>query len=465
MARGKAKGKDAASMSGKCTMGAGGVTMLLGLIATIMAGVSIKLTFNTEKLNKCRDKVYPSGCSRRALSEVSAGAHTNSINSKWSAEFLSAVGVKAPENRKLFAWDVGFNTNAVSSGAGCGGLYGNDICAVKTDGDMSSKAKNSVTCKDTKTCSGSYNTCKSPGLPAGDNCYGTVRAKDDRDHNGYDKTCCAGVCGTSNDLKEADCSAKDGAYTEICQCKVSKLSDDGDGMCDTATTSTFQETEHKTTAGVKIGVTKCKWTSGSSASAGGDCTFTKDDLCQGMDNPTVTQAIGNISMMGVIAGLVATAGVIPAIVGAVAKLKGNEQLETMCGMIGAFTTLCCGFLISGAISAYLMFVGGFLSALCTTAEGNIAEYSSVTSECNTECRDALISTVDSYCGLGRGLSSTSIVCFLACFCGLITAIYSCIGFCNRKKQQQQIVIIQQGGPPVANAQVVPVEGDAKPPEV
>ena len=78
-------------MSGKCTMGAGGVTMLLGLIATIMAGVSIKLTFNTEKLNKCRDSVYPSGCARRALSEVSAGAHTNSINSKWSAEFLSAV--------------------------------------------------------------------------------------------------------------------------------------------------------------------------------------------------------------------------------------------------------------------------------------------------------------------------------------------------------------------------------------
>ena len=34
-----------------------------------------------------------------------------------------------------------------------------------------------------------------------------------------------------------------------------------------------------------------------------------------------------------------------------------------------------------------------------------------------------------------------------------------------EKQQQQIVIIQQGGPPVANAQVVPVEGDAKPPEV
>lgn len=459
MARGKAKGKDASSMSGKCTMGAGGVTVLMGLIGVIMAAASIKLTYDTDKINKCKDKVV-SSCSRRSLSDVS-------VNSEWTDDFFSAIGV--PEYRKLFgSLDSSSASVAAAVGmwGGCGSV--DELCSVNTDGKKENKAKNSIDCK--ATCQSSdYNTCTANAMDD-EACYGVVRAKDARSDS--DKSCCAGICGNyQNTLKKAHCSAESGVYTETCYCEMKAPSTLGDGACDTASKDTFQETERKDATGKKVGTTKCKWTSGSSMLESGNCGFTQEQLCGGMEDATVTQVIGSISQYAIIAGLIAAAGVIPAIIGAVAKLKGNEQLETMCGMVGAFSTLCCGFVVAGGISAYLFVIGGFLGVMCTQWKGTMEQYSEVSASCNEECHSALTSVMDSFCNLGSGISSTSTVCLLASMCGLITAIYSCIGFCNRRKQQTQVVIIQQGGAaPVAQAQVVqaqvvPVGGVEKPPEV
>ena len=462
MARGKAKGKDASSMSGKCTLGAGGVTVLVGLIGVIMAAASIKLTYDTDKINKCKDKVV-SSCSRRSLSDVS-------VNSEWTDDFFSAIGV--PEYRKLFgSLDSSSASVAAAVGmwGGCGSV--DELCSVNTDGKKENKAKNSIDCK--ATCQSSdYNTCTANAMDD-EACYGVVRAKDARSDS--DKSCCAGICGNyQNTLKKAHCSAESGVYTETCYCEMKALSTLGDGACDTASKDTFQETERKDATGKKVGTTKCKWTSESSVMGSGNCGFTQEQLCGGMEDATTTQVIGAISQYAIIAGLIAAAGVLPAIIGAAAKLKGNEQLETMCGMIGAFSTLCCGFVVAGGISAYLFVVGGFLGAMCTQWKDTMSEYSEVSAACNDECHSALLSVVDSFCNLGSGISGTSMVCLLASMCGLITAIYSCIGFCNRRKQQAQVVIIQQGGAaPVAQApvaqvvpaQVVPVGGDEKPPEV
>ena len=139
MARGKAKGKDASSMSGKCTLGAGGVTVLMGLIGVIMAAASIKLTYDTDKINKCKDKVV-SSCSRRSLSDVS-------VNSDWTDDFFSAIGV--PEDRRLYGSLDSSSASvdkAVGSSGGCG--YSDEsVCSVNTDGKKENNAKNSIDCK------------------------------------------------------------------------------------------------------------------------------------------------------------------------------------------------------------------------------------------------------------------------------------------------------------------------------
>lgn len=207
-----------------------------------------------------------------------------------------------------------------------------------------------------------------------------------------------------------------------------------------------------------MGTTHCKWSEDSTLAASGwggaTCGLSKDKVCKREQDAEVVQAIGSIRQIAIVAGLMAALGVVPAIVGAVAKLKGNEQLETMCGMIAAFSTLCCGFVVAAGISAYLFVGGAVITAFCDNAKAEVDKYSNDETMCTKTCKEALDGEMEAFCSLGSGLSSTSIVCILSSLCGLLTAIYACMGFCNRRKQVQQTVIIQQQVVPAAQATVV-----------
>lgn len=452
MARGKAKGKDAASMAGKCTLGTASVTMLIGLIAIIMAATTIVLSNNDEKLKKCSEdkKAFPNGCGRRALS--TAGSSQTTHMDKWNGEFLAAMGMS---RRDLSSASV----SVALMFSGCSG----DICSIKTDGDEKNVAQNSVNCAKGDSCTTSLNKYQTCGDAKEDtDCFEKV-SKTAVGRESNDKDCCATACGSFNTLVEAECSAKAGVFTEKCTCKMIMSPDKDKNVCEETKHEYYKTKEYKDKSGKKVGETMCKWSkdstyAGSSGlwgtSSGPTCGFTKERVCEPKADENVVNAIASIRQLAIVAGLMATFGVLPAIIGAVAKLKGNEQLETMCGMISAFSTLCCGFVVAAGISAYLFVGGALISAFCTSAKEEFDKYKDDETICTETCKAALEGEMDVFCKLGSGLSSTSIVCILASLCGLLTAIYACMGFCNRRKQVQQTVIVQQQVVPAAQATVV-----------
>ena len=119
-------------------------------------------------------------------------------------------------------------------------------------------------------------------------------------------------------------------------------------------------------------------------------------------------------------------GLSPAIFSAVSKLKftdanGNSPGENICGALSVFSTLCCGVIAAGAITAMLFLAGAFLSLACDQSKEYDVAGNDYSLSCTDSCKALRDEQVKVVCDAGGVLGTTStllgtfVICF-ALFC-------------------------------------------------
>tara|TARA_B100000780_G_scaffold181269_1_gene127159 strand:+ start:289 stop:702 length:414 start_codon:yes stop_codon:yes gene_type:complete len=118
-------------------------------------------------------------------------------------------------------------------------------------------------------------------------------------------------------------------------------------------------------------------------------------------------------------------GLSPAIFSAVSKLKftdanGNSPGENICGCLSVFSTLCCGVIAAGAITAMLFIFGAILSLACGQEKQYDVAGNDYSATCTDSCKALLDNQLKVVCDAGGVLSTTStllgtlVICFI-CF--------------------------------------------------
>ena len=474
MARGEAKGKDGASVAAKGTLICGGLTLFLGFLGFVLAMSGINLTWEEAVLTKCgNDKdAFPDDCASMPSSSSASDSTTRRLsrNGGTSDRFLQIMESAAPR-RSLSSLFVGTKI--------CDDVCGTseDVCKVdhkdETNAELLIDTTVTCTCVSNAQCmvssaqkplltTGEFDVeCSALATGVGDSeCYGTAKTTGTATISFLTKRCCQDVCGIGNTLVHAKCSAESNTAMEECTCKISEYHsfDSHKEFCH----DTFEEGTKVSQSVDREGYTGTVKCSVFQEKTWLNCGNQQSEMCGGpgsfRSSPDVQNGIGDLRLMGVAAGLMAMVGTTPPVIAAIAKLKGKESLETMCTMIGTCTTICFGFLGTAILSALLFTLGGFFQVTCVSLEES--GLSDEIPDCNENCKLAFESLVETWCGMGQGLTNTSLVSGAASFFGLLTAIYSCISSCKKKKQAQVIVVqqapstVQTAVVPVAQAQII-----------
>jgi hypothetical protein len=293
----------------------------------------------------------------------------------------------------------------------------------KTQKQQSGRRLSGQQCKDASgTCpSGYYMSVSDKELECrGDPC----------DFSGYDQyTCC--TYGTDPNVPKELCKdAKDTCPTGYYMSESDKEQECSGDPCDFSGYDQY---------------TCC--TSGTDPSMA-NCGQNQADMCDAMDSSStdVKAVIGMVANVSMASAGLAILGVLPSLVGAIAKIKGNEQLENICGGMAILTTFCCGFLLSVALAAGVFMLGGAIGVACDEWTTTLDEHEPTGAGCNKNCYEAIEAVVAGFCNVGSGMSTSAIMCFVTSTFGLLTAVYTCIGFCQKKKQVQPaggtVVVVQ-----------------------
>jgi len=208
------------------------------------------------------------------------------------------------------------------------------------------------------------------------------------------------------------------------------------------------------------------------------CGLDKTTTCAGESGIYTTaqtdQLVGILRGVAAAGGALAIVGVLPATVGGISKMMGNENCANILGGISMCTTILLGFLGTGIVTIYLGFLGALVGVYCDEAEKAFAANAeAIGAACDEACQAAMLHIKDEFCGFGKGLGATSAFLFICVILGFISMIMTCIGFCQHKtpppQQQPQIQVVVAN--PAANAAPVqgvvqaPVQGAVQPIQV
>jgi hypothetical protein len=468
MARGQAKGKDGASIAAKGTLVCGSITLFMGFLGMVMALSSIRLKYDDAALRQCGNdpdafatvcKEMPNRANtsiyRRRL-DANAGTHDGLVQAMESLRAtVEGTATAAQQQRRKLNWFS--KEGSVTCDKMCDpydSFFGQgevaNVCSV--DHKLSNSGRDETvvcTCIPDVNCSSANGQSSTAFSELKASC-GTAPVNNDGcfgpklPSNGFTKACCEGVCGGMNDLVHAKCYADaDDDLIEECTCKMRIGNHVGDYCPDVGGIKTTLDA-NRGGYGYSSKImcthqTEKKWA---------NCGLLQEEMCAkpwaDRDSAEEKSGMRQLRNAGMGAGFMAIFGTLPPIIAAIAKMKGKESLETTCTMVGAFSSICCGFCGTAALSAWLFLLGALFSMGCNSMEELLEQDGIVGDECNENCKTALDSLVGTWCDLGRGLSTTSTMCALAAFFGLMTAIYSCISHCKRRKQvQPQVIIMQQ----------------------
>jgi hypothetical protein len=173
--------------------------------------------------------------------------------------------------------------------------------------------------------------------------------------------------------------------------------------------------------------------------------------------------------MAAVGGVLAIVGVLPATVGGISKMMGNENCANILGGISMCTTILLGFLGTGIVTIYLGFLGALVGVYCDEAEKAFAANAeAIGAACDEACQAAMLHIKDEFCGFGKGLGATSAFLFICVILGFISMIMTCIGFCQHKTppppQEQQVQVVMANAVPTQGA-VQPIQVQAQPIQV
>ena len=152
------------------------------------------------------------------------------------------------------------------------------------------------------------------------------------------------------------------------------------------------------------------------------CGLDKTATCAGesiiFTTAQTEELLGALRGMAAVGGILAIVGVLPATVGGISKMQGNENCANILGGISMCTTILLGFLGTGIVTIYLGFLGAVVGVYCTEAEKTFAANAeAIGAACNEACQAAMLHIKDEFCGLGKGLSATSAFLFICVILG------------------------------------------------
>ena len=153
--------------------------------------------------------------------------------------------------------------------------------------------------------------------------------------------------------------------------------------------------------------------------------------------------LGLLRGFAVFGGIFAIIGVLPAVIGGAAKMKGRDDISYCLGCLSLWSTFICGFAGTGVVTAQLLILGAIISTYCSEVEAVLKEYdSALDATCDITCKAALVHQKDAFCMVGDGMTTTSLFLFVTICLAFTTLVMTCIGFCSKKdempaQQQQQ----------------------------
>jgi hypothetical protein len=187
------------------------------------------------------------------------------------------------------------------------------------------------------------------------------------------------------------------------------------------------------------------------------CGIDKESACDGTDTTgsSINQYLKQFQEFVNYGCLACIVGVLPALAGAVGKMKDQQCLGNTCGVLSLFSTTILSLGAAGGIAVYLTIIGAYIHLACTSIKTTYATYETGPS-CNEDCLAAQKHLVDEVCDLGKAFGATGLLMFLSAVLGFLTTIMVCVGFCNNKNEPeavQAVVIPATAVAPVAQAQV------------
>ena len=211
------------------------------------------------------------------------------------------------------------------------------------------------------------------------------------------------------------------------------------------------------------------WSGGEGGvSYGGEsyCGMSAQDLCTGEESVGSTledfhDATRQVSALVASSGLATIGGMIPLLVGGIAKAKGLEKLSTGCGGVGLATGIIVSVCGSAVLTVIPMLMASVIYAICEDWEDTwAAQWEDVSDGCEVSCADAHEETVHALCKVGHGTGIAVIMCWIGCIAAIVTMVLTCVGFCNAKKEKTNVqpqvsqqYIVQQ--PEMQVVQMVP----------
>ena len=152
------------------------------------------------------------------------------------------------------------------------------------------------------------------------------------------------------------------------------------------------------------------------------CGLDKTATCAGQSTIYPASQIDGLIQalrgMAAAGGALAIVGVLPATVGGISKMMGNENCANVLGGISMCTTIFFGVIGTGIVTFYLGIIGAIVGTSCTDAETSFAANAgAIGAKCDETCQAAFFQIKDEFCGLGKGLSATSAFLFICVILG------------------------------------------------
>lgn len=518
------KGKDAAADHGRNTAICGGLTILCAFIMIIVAVVGISFNADPEIIKKCGATGYAADCSVLPTKSGSGGSSTSGSSTSGSSVTSGGRCSCCTGNFCTTSYQGTASSKAActkySECSTCDGSGGSGACIYSSGGrrlsfssliDVSQTKKllessgqglvahatnahkrelnahkrelkafarllaHHATTYDNSCATANNNICDDPSMKDYSEFLSDSKCKTGTDTNDCDGL----VTGSPCKKGECCCSCKEGTETEATDkfsYKASGSSFCSDSRCNsnkpTTLTCDFNSFSSKSryvdenwNVPAGDGCLKCCGLDKTATSAGESTIFT---------TAQTDELVGALRGMAAVGGVLAIVGVLPATVGGISKMMGNENCANILGGISMCTTILLGFLGTGIVTIYLGFLGALVGYYCEEAEKAFkANAEAIGAACDEACQAAMLHIKDEFCSFGNGLGATSAFLFICVVLGFISMIMTCIGFCQHKtpppQQQPQIQVVVAN--PAANAAPVqgvvqaPVQGAVQPIQV
>jgi hypothetical protein len=144
------------------------------------------------------------------------------------------------------------------------------------------------------------------------------------------------------------------------------------------------------------------------------CGVDKTTACEGTDGTTasINDYLMQFKELINYGSLACIAGVLPALAGALGKMKDHNCVGNTCGVLSLFSTTILSVGATGFVAVYMVGIGALIHLGCSSIQTLYADYET-DSTCNEECLAAQKHLVEAICNLGKGFGATGMLMFLS----------------------------------------------------